>query len=165
MLGLQQRSEGFPSQGRKDLVIEDFDQTYDRDSTAGWGGAVEAALCTDAHSAITTQVREPRSEPKVGESREPRCDQGLRVIELGVGHQVHAWAVDANGLDEAIEVSKRVFEFEVGENVAIRRPLDSACIASLGLYRQRTQVFQCFPIREIFHTFADKKFAAEMSEA
>ena len=71
----------------------------------------------------------------------------------------------AEGLHKAVEITERVFDLEVGEDVAIGRSLDSARVTDLGLDRQRAQSVQGSPRREIPQPFAYQQFAAQMGEA
>lgn len=59
-------SERFPTQGRDDVVVEDFHQPYYRDLVSTRCGAVERDLRANAQLAVLAQVRDAGRQPKVG---------------------------------------------------------------------------------------------------
>jgi hypothetical protein len=75
-----------------------------------------------------------RGQAKVGFRAETRRDERLCIVQLNIRHQVDQWTTNVERLDVAVEIFKRVLELKIAEYVAVRGPLNSACVPDLCLH-------------------------------
>jgi hypothetical protein len=105
-------------------------------------GPVERGLRANAQLAVVAQVRETRCQPKVGFRGQTRRNERLRVVKLNVRHHLDQRTANVEPFDEVIEVPDRIFELKIADNVAVRRPLNSAGVAGFRL--QKLQLLRLF---------------------